>query len=147
MVGALGVNQKWLFTGIFALGSALAALGGALQLPREPANLGLDLIAIGEAFVVVVVGGMGSIPGAFLAALLIAEIKAICIGIGTQVIAGIPFNFSKLTLVAEFLVMAAVLVARPYGLLGRAHGAVRHAAAIDDPPQPAGRGLKLFALA
>ncbi|MCS6856045.1 MAG: branched-chain amino acid ABC transporter permease, partial [Elioraea sp.] len=53
MVAALGVNQKWLFTGVFALGSALAALGGALQMPREPANLGLDLVAIGEAFVVV----------------------------------------------------------------------------------------------
>ena len=64
MVGALGVNQAWLFTGIFALGSGLAALGGALQLPREPASLALDLTAIGEAFVVVVVGGMGSITGA-----------------------------------------------------------------------------------
>ena len=64
MVAALGVNEAWLFTGIFALGSALAALGGALQLPREPASLALDLTAIGDAFVVVVVGGMGSIPGA-----------------------------------------------------------------------------------
>jgi branched-chain amino acid transport system permease protein len=145
MVGALGVDQAKLFTGVFALGAALAGLGGALQIAREPANLAMDLSALGDAFVVVVVGGMGSIPGAFLAALLIAEIKAICIGLGTQVIAGIPFNFSKLTLVAEFLVMATVLVARPYGLLGRAHGAVRHAAAIDDPLQPAGRGLKLFA--
>jgi branched-chain amino acid transport system permease protein len=145
MVGALGVDQAKLFTGVFALGAALAGLGGALQIAREPANLAMDLSALGDAFVVVVVGGMGSIPGAFLAALLIAEIKAICIGLGTQVIAGIPFNFSKLTLVAEFLVMATVLVVRPYGLLGRAHGAVRHAAAIDDPLQPAGRGLKLFA--
>ena len=65
---------------MFALGALLAGLGGALQLPREPANLELDLAPIGEAFVVVVVGGMGSIPGAYVAALLIAEIKAICIG-------------------------------------------------------------------
>ena len=56
MVAALGVNQAWLFTGVFALGSLLAGLGGALQIPREPANLGMDLITIGEAFVVVVVG-------------------------------------------------------------------------------------------
>ncbi|MFN9941603.1 MAG: ABC transporter permease subunit, partial [bacterium] len=63
MVGALGVDQRWLFTGVFALGAALAGLGGALQLPREPAHLGLDLATIGDAFVVVVVGGMGSIPG------------------------------------------------------------------------------------
>ena len=136
MVGALGVNQKWLFTGIFALGSALAALGGALQMPREPANLGLDLIAIGEAFVVVVVGGMGSIPGAYLAALLIAEIKAICYGIGTVQIAGIEFAFSKLTLVVEFLVMAAVLIWRPWGLLGKPQSAVRGAAANEAPLRP-----------
>ena len=64
------------------------------------------------------VGGLGSIPGAFLAALLIGEIKAFCIGLG----------YSKLTLVAEFIVMAVVLVLRPWGLLGRppARGA-RHA--------------------
>ena len=82
MVAALGVNQAVLFTGVFALGAGLAALGGALNLPREPANLGEDITAIGDAFVVVVVGGMGSIPGAFLAALLIAEIKALCIALG-----------------------------------------------------------------
>ncbi|MDP3522812.1 MAG: branched-chain amino acid ABC transporter permease, partial [Hydrogenophaga sp.] len=82
MVGALGVNQAWLFTAVFALGAMLAGLGGALQLPREPANLEMDLHIIGSAFVVVVVGGMGSIPGAFVAALLISEIKAICIWLG-----------------------------------------------------------------
>src|SRR5437762_12186930 len=69
MVGALGVNQAWLFTAVFALGAMLAGLGGALQLPREPAHLNLDLLTIGDAFVVVVVGGMGSIPGAYIAAL------------------------------------------------------------------------------
>ena len=123
MVGALGVNQSWLFSSVFALGALLAGLGGALQLPREPASLNLDLLTIGDAFVVVVVGGMGSIPGAFVAALLIAEIKAICIGIGTVEFFGIAFSFSKLTLVVEFLVMAVVLVVRPWGLLeiGRAH--------------------------
>ena len=115
MVGALGVNQAWLFTSVFALGAMLAGLGGALQLPREPASLQLDLLTIGDAFVVVVVGGMGSIPGAFVAALLIAEIKAICVGIGTVNWFGIDFSFSKLTLVAEFLVMAVVLVWRPCG--------------------------------
>jgi ABC-type branched-subunit amino acid transport system permease subunit len=147
MVGALGVDQAKLFTGVFAMGAALAALGGALQIAREPANLYMDLSALGDAFVVVVVGGMGSIPGAFLAALLIAEIKALCIGLGGQSVAGFAFNFSKLTLVAEFLVMAAVLVIRPYGLLGRAQGPVRHAAAIEEPLEPSGRGLKLFAAA
>ena len=76
MVSALGVNQAWLFTAVFALGALLAGLGGALQLPREPATLEMDLHTIGAAFVVVVVGGMGSIPGAFVAALLISAINS-----------------------------------------------------------------------
>jgi branched-chain amino acid transport system permease protein len=62
MVGALGVNQAWLFTAVFALGTMLAGLGGALQLPREPANLGLDLATIGDAFVVVVVAAWARYP-------------------------------------------------------------------------------------
>ena len=105
MAGALGVNQRWLFTSVFALGAALAGLGGALAIPREPANLEIDLALVSDAFVVVVVGGMGSIPGAFLAALLIGEIKAFCIGLG----------YSEITLVAEFIVMAVVLVAASLG--------------------------------
>jgi branched-chain amino acid transport system permease protein len=125
MLGALGVNPRHLFTAVFALGCALAGLGGALQLPREPAHLGLDMATIGDAFVVVVVGGMGSIPGAFVAALLIAEIKALCIAVGTVDILGVSFAFSKLTLVAEFLVMAAVLMVRPWGLLGKPQSAPR----------------------
>jgi branched-chain amino acid transport system permease protein len=136
MVGALGVNQAWLFTAVFGLGAFLAALGGALQAPREPANLGLDLVAIGEAFVVVVVGGMGSIPGAFLAALLIAEIKAMCFAIGQTTLFGVSFSFSKLTLVVEFLVMAAVLIWRPWGLMGRQGAATRNAAEIEAPLTP-----------
>ena len=145
MVGALGVNQAWLFTSVFALGAMLAGLGGALQLPREPASLNLDLLTIGDAFVVVVVGGMGSIPGAYVAALLIAEIKALCVGIGNVHAFGVDFNFSKLTLVAEFLVMAVVLVWRPWGLMGRAQAASRNAAAVEPPLRPASRPLLLAA--
>ena len=133
MVSALGVNQAWLFTAVFALGAVLAGLGGALQLPREPANLDMDLNIIGAAFVVVVVGGMGSIPGAYVAALLIAELKAICIWLGLVEIAGIAVSFSKLTLVVEFVVMAVVLVARPWGLFGRPQTPSRHAAKAEDP--------------
>ncbi len=70
MLAALGVNQAWLFTSAFTLGAFLAGLGGALAAPRVPATLGLDLEIIASAFVVVVVGGLGSIPGAFLAAVL-----------------------------------------------------------------------------
>ncbi|MFL6663590.1 MAG: ABC transporter permease [Rhizobacter sp.] len=142
MVGALGVNQQWLFTSVFALGTFLAALGGALQMPHEPANLGLDLALIGEAFVVVVVGGMGSIFGAFVAALLIAMVKAFCIGAGSIDLFGTPFPLSKLTLVAEFLVMAIVLVWRPWGLFGRPQAAVRGSAAIEAPLRPLPRAWR-----
>ncbi len=118
MVGALGVNQALLFTSVLFLGAFLAGLAGALQLPREPANPFMDVNIIVEAFVVTVIGGMGSVAGAFLAALLIGELQAFGILV-----------FPKITLVLAFLVMAAVLIVRPYGLLGRpqaeSHGAVR----------------------
>jgi branched-chain amino acid transport system permease protein len=136
-----------LFTAVFACGSFLAGLGGALQLAREPANLAMDLTVLGDAFVVVVVGGMGSITGAYLAAVIIAEIKALCIGIGVVDFGGFTVNFSKLTLVAEFLVMAVVLIVRPYGLLGRPQTAVRNPSAEDDPIRPASPALKLAGIA
>src|ERR1700734_2832278 len=63
MVAALGVNQKWLFTSVFALGVFLAALGGALELPRQAANHTMDLQVITEVLVVVVIGGLGSGTG------------------------------------------------------------------------------------
>ncbi len=139
MVAALGIHQAWLFTSVFALGCFLAGLGGALQLPREPANLGLDLSTIGDAFVVVVVGGMGSIPGAYVAALIIAEIKALCVGLGTIELFGVSFAFSKLTLVAEFLVMAVVLMVRPWGLMGKPQGVSRSSAPAEAPLVLGGR--------
>jgi branched-chain amino acid transport system permease protein len=123
MAGALGINQRALFTGVFALGALLAGLGGALQIPREPATLAVDLSVVADAFVVVVIGGLGSIGGAFVAALLVAEVKAFCIGLGV----------SKLTLVIEFVVMAIVLIARPWGLMGRMPARARGPAAVEPP--------------
>ena len=120
LASALGINERALFTLVFALGSFLAGLAGALQLPREPANLGMDLSIIAEAFVVTVVGGLGSIPGAFVAALLIGLTKALCIALGTVQVFGLEVAFPKLTLVAEFVVMAIVLVVKPHGLMGTA---------------------------
>lgn len=108
MVGALGVDQARLFTATLFLGAFLAGLGGALQIPRAPANTEMDLALIAEAFVVTVIGGMGSVPGAFLAAVLIGVLQAFGILI-----------FPKITLVVVFLLMAVVLVIRPYGLLGK----------------------------
>jgi len=132
-LGALGVRQAWLFTAVFALGALLAGLAGALQLPREPANLELDLPMVASAFVIVVVGGMGSLSGAFIAALLIAELKAVCIWLGVVQIGPLSVAFPQLTLVAEFLVMALVLVWRPWGLMGRAPVMARGEA---PPPWP-----------
>src|SRR5688572_22087165 len=139
MAGALGVNQRWLFTAVFALGATLAGLGGALAIPREPANLEIDLSLVADAFVVVVVGGLGSIPGAFLAALLIGEIKAFCIGLG----------YSKITLAVEFIVMAVVLVLRPWGLLGRPQALARGASSAEPllaSPSPGGRAIMALVL-
>jgi len=118
---------------VFALGALLAGLGGALQLPREPATLEMDLNTIGAAFVVVVVGGMGSLPGAYVAALLIAEIKAVCIWLGVVQIFGIDVSFSKLTLMVDFLVMAIVLVWRPWGLFGRPQAPSRYVGMQEEP--------------
>ena len=115
-----------LFTGTLFLGAFLAGLGGALQIPRAPANAGMDLSIIAECFVVTVVGGMGSIPGAFLAAILIGELQAFGILI-----------FPKITLVVVFLLMALVLVVRPSGLLGRPERSpVRKPSALRAAPVP-----------
>ncbi|MBW8268472.1 ABC transporter permease [Caldovatus aquaticus] len=138
MVGALGVDQRALFTGVFFLGAVLAGLAGALQLPRESVNLHMDLAVIVEAFVVVVVGGLGSLGGAFLAALLIGELHAFGILV-----------FPRITLVLVFLVMAVVLVLRPHGLAGAAPAAVPPGApgAAEPVIRPAPLALRRFALA
>jgi branched-chain amino acid transport system permease protein len=133
MVGVLGVDQAKLFTSVFFVGAALAGLGGALQIPREPANLDLDLSVIADAFVVTVVGGLGSLSGAFLAALLIGVAKAFCIGIGTVSLLGFDIVFSKLVLVVEFVIMGVVLVLRPYGLLGRPPAHLRGPGEVTQP--------------
>lgn len=142
MLGALGVNQAWLFTSVFALGALLAGLGGALQIPRIPADLTLDLSSIGDAFVVVVVGGMGSIPGAYVAALIIAELKALCVALGTVSFAGFTFALPKLTLVLEFVFMAVVLVFRPWGLFGRPQGVSRNSAPVEAPLRRSGPAFR-----
>ena len=108
MVAALGVDQARLFTSVFVLGSCLAGLGGALQVPRQALTNVMDTAIITEAFVVVVVGGMGSVPGALLAAIVIGVIDAF----GVLVL-------PKASLVLMFVVMAVVLIVRPWGLLGR----------------------------
>lgn len=133
MVGALGVNQARLFTGVLFLGGFLAGLAGALQLPVEPANPFMDVNIIAEAFVVTVIGGMGNVLGAFLAALIIAQLQAFGILV-----------FPQITLVLPFLVMALVLVVRPWGLLGKPETTTSHGFAGDRPLRPLGRTQQLL---
>jgi branched-chain amino acid transport system permease protein len=131
MVAALGIDQRLLFTSVFALGAGLAGLGGALSLPNSSANLNIDLTVITEAFVVVVVGGLGSLPGAFLASLLIGILQAFGIVL-----------LPKITLVLVFLVMAVVLVFRPNGLLGRPQAEARSTTGAEPVMRAAPRELR-----
>jgi branched-chain amino acid transport system permease protein len=108
MVAVLGIDQARLFTSVFVLGSFLAGLGGALQVPRQAVTNVMDTGVITEAFVVVVVGGMGSVLGALLSSVLIGVIDAF----GVLVL-------PRASLILIFVVMAVVLILRPWGLLGR----------------------------
>jgi branched-chain amino acid transport system permease protein len=98
MLSALGVNPRPLMLAAVVLGCVLAGLGGALQLPREPAHLQMDMNIVVETFVVVVTGGLGNISGAFLAALLIGLVHAFGSSLWPQ---------------------GMVLALRPQGLLGQ----------------------------
>jgi branched-chain amino acid transport system permease protein len=119
MVAALGVNQQWLFTGVFTLGIFLAAFGAALELPREAASHTMDLQIITEVLVVVVIGGLGNVVGTFLAAIIVSELNAFGILV-----------LPKISIILVFLVMALVLVVRPWGLLGRPEAMVRAASGL-----------------
>ncbi len=137
MVAALGVNQKWLFTSVFALGVFLAALGGALQIPRDAVNHAMDLRVIVEVFVVVVIGGLGSIIGAFVAAVLVSELNAFGILI-----------FPKISIILVFLVMAAVLIVRPWGLFGKPEAPARRTPGLTvNPWRPLTTNERLAAIA
>ena len=127
MLQALGVRPGRLFQITFFLGAALAGLGGALEVPRQSVSLLMDLNVIAGAFVVVVIGGLGSVFGAFLAAVLIAQVNAFGILV-----------FPEITLFAAFAVMAIVLVVRPQGFFGRTSRS--HSDRIEiQPPATLGR--------
>jgi branched-chain amino acid transport system permease protein len=107
-LGALGVNVKALYTGVFMLASFLGGLGGALISPMRAIVPGMDTEIIVEAFVVVVIGGLGSFWGTFLGALIYGQVLSF----------GILF-FPRFSIFSIFALMAAVLIIRPWGLLGR----------------------------
>ena len=107
MLSALGVNTRRLFTTVFALGAALAGFGGALAAPIVAVGPGLHVQVIIDAFVVVVIGGMGSVLGALVASLLVGIVNAFGV-----------LAFPGLAVVLTFACMAIVLIVRPWGLFG-----------------------------
>src|SRR5438270_1387753 len=107
MARALGVRSSRLFTWVFMLGAWLAGLGGALSMPVRAISPGMGEFIIIEAFVVVVLGGLGSLRGAFVGALLIGLLHAY----------GLVF-MPVFELALAYIAMAAVLIVRPWGLFG-----------------------------
>lgn len=107
-LGALGVNVSALYTGVFMLASFLGGLGGALVTPVRTIVPGMDTEIIVEAFIVVVIGGLGSFWGTFLGSLIYGQVLSF----------GILF-FPRFSIFSVFALMAAVLIVRPWGLLGR----------------------------
>lgn len=108
MVSALGIPIPRLFTWIFILGSLIAGLSGAVTAPFGAVALGMDIEIIVECFAVVVIGGMGSLPGTLLGSFIVGQVYAF----------GIMFK-PELALAFIFMVMAAVLIIRPWGIFGR----------------------------
>lgn len=109
MVDILGTNVQAVFLGVFCIGSALAGLAGVVAAPFLSTYPGMGLDILIDAFVVIVIGGFGSVWGALLAALMIGELQSF----------GILF-IPGLALVFQFLLMAIILVLRPQGLFGEA---------------------------
>jgi len=108
MLGALGVNVAALYTQVFVFGSWLAGFGGALAAPTVAVALGMDGDVLTNAFVVVVIGGLGSFAGSFVSALLVGLLQSFGILV-----------FPAISIVLLFALMAIVLIVRPWGLLGR----------------------------
>lgn len=107
MLSALGINVPRLFLYVFSGGAALAGLAGVVAAPFLSTYPGMALDMMVDVFVVVVIGGFGSIMGAFLASLMIGELQSF----------GILF-IPQFALVFQFLLMALVLISRPTGLFG-----------------------------
>ena len=107
MVSALGINTPLVALGVFSVGAALAAIAGVIAAPFLQADPAMGAAILVDSFVVVVVGGFGSLLGALLASLMIGELQSF----------GILW-FPAFAMVFQFLLMAAVLVLRPQGLFG-----------------------------
>jgi branched-chain amino acid transport system permease protein len=109
MAAALGVNVKRIYVQAFAIGCFMAGLGGAVVMPISGAVLGMGVDALILAFVVVVIGGLGSLEGALAGAIIVGVIRTL----------GITY-FAEIELAVLYLIAAVVLFVRPAGLFGRA---------------------------
>jgi branched-chain amino acid transport system permease protein len=108
MSQALGVNVRWMYTSVFTLGTVLGTVGGALVVPTAAASLDMPVELVVEAFAVVVIGGLGSMRGALVGALIVGLMRA----------AAITF-YAELEMLAIYLVVITILVLRPAGLFGK----------------------------
>src|SRR5215468_2685679 len=109
MAEALGVDMRRVYVRVFTLGTALGTLGGALVIPATAAmsEMGIELIV--EAFAVVVIGGLGSMRGALVGALIVGVMRAVAIAV-----------YPELEMLLIYLIVIAVLLLRPRGLFGGA---------------------------
>ena len=108
MVNALGINVPVMYTLIFMLGCWLAGLGGSLIAPISSVRPGMDMAILIECFIIVVIGGLGSVSGAFIGSLIFGMVTAY----------GIMFA-PRLAIAFGFMLMIVVLVIRPWGLMGK----------------------------
>jgi branched-chain amino acid transport system permease protein len=109
MASALGLNVELVYVSAFAIGCFMAGLGGAIVVPTQAAVLGMGIDALILAFVVVVIGGLGSLQGALVGALIVSFVRT----------AGIQF-FPEIELAVLYLIAAIVLLVKPTGLFGSA---------------------------
>jgi branched-chain amino acid transport system permease protein len=108
MLAALGANVSAIYTGMFALSAFLAGLSGALVTPIQSIVPGMDVLIIVQAFIVVVIGGMGSLWGTFWGSVIYGQVLSFGILI-----------FPSFSLFSVFALMAVILIVRPWGLFGR----------------------------
>jgi branched-chain amino acid transport system permease protein len=108
MAGALGINIHLVFTLVFVFGSLLAGLGGVLGAPILGTYPGMEFSILILSLVVLVVGGLGSVSGTFMASLLVGFVETFS-----------RYLVPELSLIITFALMAVVLVVRPQGLVGR----------------------------
>ena len=119
MAEALGVNVRSVYAVVFTLGTLLGTIGGALVVPTAAASLDMAIEFVIEAFAVVVIGGLGSMAGALVGALLVGLIRAVSLVV-----------YPEFEILAIYLIVIAVLLFRPSGLFGKPADMMRGSALV-----------------